>query len=170
MKHSVYTISGLLPPDGILPGAKFTLRPTLAFSYIGSRHQPNCGVVQGMELQNFRRGRHLYSVGRPLRLASAHIVVVFNFFITGFLFCLVPCGRLSWLFISFWAHVNIMYRRTPPGTLSTPLPAKLCSKFADVSLNAPLLLLKWLFVACSSRICTDRSMIFYDFAGEGVHP
>jgi len=39
----------LLPPDGILPGAKFTLRPSLAFAYIGSvtaRHsssgrQPN---------------------------------------------------------------------------------------------------------------------------------
>ena len=27
---------GLLPPDGILPGAKFTLRPCLAFSYTGS--------------------------------------------------------------------------------------------------------------------------------------
>jgi len=27
---------GLLSPDGILPGAKFTLRPSLAFSYIGS--------------------------------------------------------------------------------------------------------------------------------------
>jgi len=27
---------GLLPPDGILPHAKFTLRPSLAFSYIGS--------------------------------------------------------------------------------------------------------------------------------------
>jgi len=25
---------GLLPPNGILPGAKFTLRPSLAFSYI----------------------------------------------------------------------------------------------------------------------------------------
>jgi len=40
---------GLLPPNGTLPGAKFTLRPSLAFSYIGSvtaRHsssgrQPN---------------------------------------------------------------------------------------------------------------------------------
>ena len=28
--------SGLLPADGILANAKFTLRPTLAFSYIGS--------------------------------------------------------------------------------------------------------------------------------------
>jgi len=27
---------GLLPPDGILPGANFTLRPSLAFSCIGS--------------------------------------------------------------------------------------------------------------------------------------
>jgi len=40
---------GLLPPDGSLPGAKFTLHPSLAFSYIGSvtarhtssGHQPN---------------------------------------------------------------------------------------------------------------------------------
>jgi len=35
-----------------------------------------CGVVQGMELRNFRRGRHLYSAGRPSRWASAHILVV----------------------------------------------------------------------------------------------
>ena len=27
---------GLLPPDGILPRVKFTLRPSLTFSYIGS--------------------------------------------------------------------------------------------------------------------------------------
>jgi len=45
----MYTFSGLLPPDRILPGANFTLRPSLAFSCIGSiaaRHltsgrQPN---------------------------------------------------------------------------------------------------------------------------------
>jgi len=29
-----------------------------------------CGVVQGTELRNFRRGRHLYSTGRPSRWAS----------------------------------------------------------------------------------------------------
>ena len=33
------------------------------------------GVVQGMELPNFRRGRHLYSAGQPSRWASAHILV-----------------------------------------------------------------------------------------------
>jgi len=55
----------------------------VAFSYIGSvtarhsssRRQPNCGVVQAMELANFRRRRHLYSAGRPSRWASAHILV-----------------------------------------------------------------------------------------------
>jgi len=77
-------LRGLLPRDRILSGAKFTLRPSLAFAYISSvtaRHssswrQPNCGVVRGMELRNFRRRRHLYSAGRPSRWASAHILVI----------------------------------------------------------------------------------------------
>jgi len=34
-----------------------------------------CSVVQGMELPNFARRRHLYSAGRPSRWASAHILV-----------------------------------------------------------------------------------------------
>jgi len=70
---------GLRPPDRILPRAEFTLRPSLAFSYIGSvaarhsssRHQPNCGVVHGVELRNFCRWSHLYSAGWPSRWASA---------------------------------------------------------------------------------------------------
>jgi len=36
-----------------------------------------CGMVQGMELWNFHRGRHLYLARRPSRWASAHILVVF---------------------------------------------------------------------------------------------
>ena len=36
-----------------------------------------CGVVQGMELRNFRRRRQLYSAGRPSRWASAHILVCY---------------------------------------------------------------------------------------------
>jgi len=48
---------GLSPPDGILPGAKFTLCLSLAFSYIGSvtvRHsssgrQKNCSVVSSRD-------------------------------------------------------------------------------------------------------------------------
>ena len=35
-----------------------------------------CGMVQGMELRSFRRGRQLYSAGRPSRWASAHILGV----------------------------------------------------------------------------------------------
>ena len=35
-----------------------------------------CGVVQGTELRNFRRGRHLYSAGRPSRWASAYILIL----------------------------------------------------------------------------------------------
>jgi len=55
---------------------------SFAFSYIGSvtglqqrASAKLCGMVQGIELPNFRRGRHLYSAGRPSRWASAHILV-----------------------------------------------------------------------------------------------
>jgi len=44
-----------------------------------SGHQPNCGIVHGVELWNFCRGCHLYSAGRPSRWASAHILAVFDF-------------------------------------------------------------------------------------------
>ena len=77
--HYIYTL-GVLPPNGILPAAKFTLRPSLVLSYIGSdtawhSSSGRCDVVHGMELRNFRRRRHLYSVGRPSRRALAHILV-----------------------------------------------------------------------------------------------
>jgi len=70
-----------------LPGAKFTLRPSLVFSYIGivtTRHsssgrQPNFAA--------FSRGRHLYSAGRPSRWALVHILVIrLNLAIDGFTF------------------------------------------------------------------------------------
>ena len=73
--HYIYIFRGLLPHKGISPGAKFTSRPSLAFSYVGSvtaRHsstgrQPNFAVLN--------RGRHLYSAGRPSRWASTHVLV-----------------------------------------------------------------------------------------------
>ena len=34
--YTIYAVWGLLPPNGILLGAKLTLRSSLAFSYIGS--------------------------------------------------------------------------------------------------------------------------------------
>jgi len=48
--HCIYIFGGSLPPDGILPDAKFTLRPSLA--------------------------RHLYLAGRLSRWASAHVLVM----------------------------------------------------------------------------------------------
>jgi len=62
-----------------------------------------CGVVQGMELQNFHRGRHLYPAGRPSRWASAHILVMnvsqINLLITS-----------RWRYLtSFWYGVCYLY-------------------------------------------------------------
>jgi len=47
--YTIYSFPGLLPRNGILPGVKFALRPTVALSYIvrvaarhsSSGHQPN---------------------------------------------------------------------------------------------------------------------------------
>jgi len=67
---------GLLPRNGILPGAKFTLRPSLALSYIGSvtaRHSSS-GCQSNFAALSI--GRHLYSAGRPSRWALAHILVL----------------------------------------------------------------------------------------------
>jgi len=76
---TLYTIyihfRGLLPRYGILFGAKFTLRSSLALSYFGSvtarrsisGRQPNFAALS--------RGRHLYSAGRPSRWALANILV-----------------------------------------------------------------------------------------------
>jgi len=60
----MYTLfEAFAPYNGILPAAKFTLRASLAFSYIGSvtaRHsssqrQPNFAAwYNGMQLQKFR--------------------------------------------------------------------------------------------------------------------
>ena len=36
------------------------------------------------------------------------LVFIFSFFVS--LFCLDPCGRVSWPYVSFWAHVNIIHR------------------------------------------------------------
>jgi len=66
--YTMYTFLGLLPPDGILPRAKFTSRPSLAFLYIGSvtaRHSSSWCKP------NFAA----YSAGRPSRWASVHILV-----------------------------------------------------------------------------------------------
>ena len=88
--YIIYTVLELLPPDGILPGAKFTLRPNLAFSCIGnvtgrhssSERQPNnaawykewnYGTFAPRHFQ--QRALHIFR-GRPSRWAQAYILIV----------------------------------------------------------------------------------------------
>ena len=70
--NTVYTFSGAVVPNGILPGAKLTLRPSLAFSCFDSvtaRHQSTGrqsnfaaytgnGIMELSLLIVFNRGRH----------------------------------------------------------------------------------------------------------------
>jgi len=72
---------GRMPPNGILPGAKFTLRPSLAFSYIcrviarhsSSGRQPNSAAgYKEWNYGTFTDGA-IYMAVRPSRWTSAHI-------------------------------------------------------------------------------------------------
>ena len=78
---------GLLPPDKIyqLPSCKIHFASKFCIlvywqHYCTALEQrpsaKHCGMVLGMELRNFRRGRHLCSAGRLSRLASVHILVL----------------------------------------------------------------------------------------------
>jgi len=83
--YTIYTFWGLLSPDGILPGANFTLRSSLAFSYIGSitaQHsnsgrQPNFAAwyTRNGITELSHRAPPIYSTGRPSRWASVCILV-----------------------------------------------------------------------------------------------
>jgi len=49
----------------------------------------------------------LVNTCQPERPRDEHFL---KFFFHYYFFCFVPCCRLTWLFVSFWAHVNIVYR------------------------------------------------------------
>ena len=61
----------LLPRNGILPGAKFSLL-LLAVGSVTARHSSSGHEPNFVALST---GRHLYSAGRPSRWALAHILV-----------------------------------------------------------------------------------------------
>ena len=63
-----------------------------------------CGMVQGIELQNFRRRRHLYSAGRPSRWASANILGYIDFVYS------YMCVHISDATISSWIK-NLKIRK-----------------------------------------------------------
>ena len=65
----------LLPRNGILPGAKFTLRPSLALCYIGSVTARHSRSGHQTKFAALSRGRHVYSAGWPSRWALAHILL-----------------------------------------------------------------------------------------------
>jgi len=66
----------LLPRNGILPGARFILRPpSLALSYIGSFTARHWSSGREPNFAALSTRRHLYSAGRPSRWALAHILV-----------------------------------------------------------------------------------------------
>jgi len=77
LTHGVYTLAAALAPNEMLTGVKFTLRPNLAFSYIGSVTARHSSSGRQSNFAAFSRGRHLYSAGRPARnWAWAHILVM----------------------------------------------------------------------------------------------
>jgi len=78
--YNIYTFWRLLPPNGVLPGANVTLRPSLALCYIGSvtarhssmgmtgvsqtlRRGTGSGIAELSLLVIFNRWHHLYSEG-----------------------------------------------------------------------------------------------------------
>ena len=65
----------LLARNGILPGAKFTLRPSLALFYIGSVTALHSSSGRQPNFAALSRGRHLYTAERPSRWALTHILV-----------------------------------------------------------------------------------------------
>jgi len=82
--HYIYIFRGLLPPDRILLGAKFTLCPSPAFAYVGnvtarlssSGRQPNfVASCKEWNYGAFAEGASYTRQGGHARWASAHILV-----------------------------------------------------------------------------------------------
>jgi len=63
--------------NGIFPGSKFTLRPSLALCFRPTARHSSSG--RQPNFAGLSRGRHLYSAGRPSRWALAHILVLLCF-------------------------------------------------------------------------------------------
>jgi len=85
--YIIYTFSGALAPDGILPSAKFTLCPSLAFiCSVTARHssigrQPNfAALFNEWNTELSQRAPPIFRYRRPSRWASAHILV--NYFLS----------------------------------------------------------------------------------------
>jgi len=80
--YNICAFLGLLYPKGIVQvQSKFTLRPRLAFFYIGSATARHLSSGCQPNFVAFSRGRHLYYAGRPSRWVSAYTLVGLLFYI-----------------------------------------------------------------------------------------
>jgi len=71
--YTMYTLlGGMLPCNGIFPRAKFTLHPSLAFSYIGSITAWHSSSGRWPNFAAFSRGRHLYSAEAVTLVIGPH--------------------------------------------------------------------------------------------------
>ena len=99
----------LSPRNGILPGAKFTLRPPiLALSYIGSITARHSSSGCEPNFAAFSTRRHLYWAGRPSRWALAHILVMSYFL--GHIRDAAYCYRPSSLVCASVCHSCVPYK------------------------------------------------------------
>ena len=78
--------------------------PTCLFMFTNLSHHRLSSSLR-TDSMDFMTGLFLLSISVFLFLVSSLL----------FLFFLVLCGRLSWLFVSFWAQINIVHR-----TISQP--------------------------------------------------
>ena len=89
MVHCGSHFRGFLLRNGILPGAIFTLRPSLAFSYIGS-------VTARHLLNSIQKRSPPIFGGRVSRWASSHILVLsFSAVYKNQIKCSSECGPLN---------------------------------------------------------------------------
>jgi len=85
---------GFLPRYGILPGAKFTSRSSLALSYFGSVTAWHCSSGRQPNFAALSTGRHVHSAGRPSRCSLVHILVL-SFFLLLFSSPILTDGKLD---------------------------------------------------------------------------
>jgi len=71
------------------------------------------------------------------KLQPTKPVLHFLFLVSSLLFfCLVPCGRLSWLLVSFWGHVNIVHHIVSYRIITNCIP-KLVAMATSLNTSGP---------------------------------
>ena len=86
-------------------GRRWPKNGTTIFAYNFVKCQP---IFKILSLTDLALNLLTPRTSRLDRFFWASPIFGFSFFII--LFCSVPCGRLSWLLVSFWAHINIVNR------------------------------------------------------------